>query len=181
MRIGILCFFILGMVGCRDCCSYKADLYGEANAKVYTTEARGRGKNIGEVRFRDVEGGMMVDVELTNLMEGEHGFHIHEFGDCRATFHRNGKIMMAGKAGGHFDIYKTMKHKGPNGGGHIGDLPRLNVDKNGEVIDRFFVENVNVNMIRGRTVVVHDGGDNYSDEPVVLGGGGDRVACGIIE
>jgi len=181
MKIGILCFFILGMVGCRDCCSYKADLYGEANAKVYTTEARGRGKNIGEVRFRDVEGGMMVDVELTNLMEGEHGFHIHEFGDCRATFHRGGKIVLAGRAGGHFDPYETNKHLGPNADGHLGDLQKLNVGKNGEVIDRFFVRGVKVDMIKNKSVVVHEGGDNYKDEPVVLGGGGNRVACGVIK
>ena len=28
--------------------------------------------------------------------------------------------------------------------------------------------------------MIHSGGDNYSDEPK-LGGGGARVACGVIE
>lgn len=181
MKYFLLLMMVFNVIGCSDCCGNKNYLSGEGKADVYLSVARGRGKKIGEINFKDVDGGVMVDVELSQLSLGEHGFHIHEFGDCRATFHRDGKIVMAGKAGGHFDIYKTMKHKGPNGGGHIGDLPKLEVDKNGEVIDRFFVENISVNMIKGRAVVVHEGGDNYSDEPVVLGGGGDRVACGVIE
>jgi Cu-Zn family superoxide dismutase len=28
--------------------------------------------------------------------------------------------------------------------------------------------------------MVHAGGDNYSDQPKPLGGGGDRIACGLI-
>lgn len=29
--------------------------------------------------------------------------------------------------------------------------------------------------------MIHKGGDNYSDEPAALGGGGARFACGVIE
>lgn len=28
--------------------------------------------------------------------------------------------------------------------------------------------------------MVHEGGDNYSDDPKPLGGGGARVACGVV-
>jgi Cu-Zn family superoxide dismutase len=29
--------------------------------------------------------------------------------------------------------------------------------------------------------MVHTGGDNYSDTPAPLGGGGARIACGVIK
>ena len=35
--------------------------------------------------------------------------------------------------------------------------------------------------IRGKALMIHAGGDNYSDQPAPLGGGGARIACGIIE
>ena len=181
MKIYFICFLVCMFVGCKKCCQNEKYLTGTAQAKVYTTEIRGRGKEIGQVNFRDVTGGVLVDVELKGVSKGEHGFHIHEFGDCRASFHRGGNVIKAGKAGGHWDFYKTNKHLGPNGGGHIGDLPKLEVVNNGEIIDRFFIENINVEMIRGKSIIVHEGGDNYKDEPVLLGGGGNRFACGLIE
>jgi superoxide dismutase, Cu-Zn family len=30
-------------------------------------------------------------------------------------------------------------------------------------------------------VVIHEGGDNFSDQPKPLGGGGGRIACGVIK
>ena len=38
-----------------------------------------------------------------------------------------------------------------------------------------------VSALRGKSVVIHAGGDNYSDQPQPLGGGGARIACGVIE
>ncbi len=32
----------------------------------------------------------------------------------------------------------------------------------------------------GRSIMIHAGGDNYSDTPARLGGGGARVACGVV-
>jgi Cu-Zn family superoxide dismutase len=29
--------------------------------------------------------------------------------------------------------------------------------------------------------MIHAGGDNYSDQPVPLGGGGARIACGVVK
>lgn len=29
--------------------------------------------------------------------------------------------------------------------------------------------------------MIHAGSDNYSDDPKPLGGGGDRIACGVIQ
>jgi Cu-Zn family superoxide dismutase len=35
--------------------------------------------------------------------------------------------------------------------------------------------------IQSRAIIIHAGGDNYSDQPAALGGGGARIACGIIK
>ena len=34
--------------------------------------------------------------------------------------------------------------------------------------------------VSGRALMIHEGGDNYADEPKPLGGGGARIACGVI-
>ena len=38
-----------------------------------------------------------------------------------------------------------------------------------------------VKDVRGRSLIIHAGEDNYSDQPEPLGGGGTRIACGVIE
>ena len=35
--------------------------------------------------------------------------------------------------------------------------------------------------LRGRSLMIHAGGDNHADHPAPLGGGGPRVACGVIQ
>ena len=34
--------------------------------------------------------------------------------------------------------------------------------------------------VKGRALMIHAGGDNYADQPAPLGGGGARIACGVI-
>ena len=35
--------------------------------------------------------------------------------------------------------------------------------------------------VRGHSIMIHAGGDNHSDHPAPLGGGGPRMACGVIK
>jgi Cu-Zn family superoxide dismutase len=35
--------------------------------------------------------------------------------------------------------------------------------------------------VKGKALMVHAGGDNFADQPAPLGGGGARIACGVIE
>ncbi|MBQ8869826.1 MAG: superoxide dismutase family protein [Alphaproteobacteria bacterium] len=145
---------------------------------IYLTEANNR--KIGTVWFKDTFNGLLVEVSLTNLPQGKHGFHVHEYPDCAAVTNKNGQIEFAHKAGGHYDPYKTGKHLGPNGGGHLGDLPYLMVDSDGSVKRKFYIKNVKVKDFKNRSIMIHSGGDNYKDNPLPLGGGGKRIACGII-
>jgi Cu-Zn family superoxide dismutase len=89
--------------------------------------------------------------------------------------------MQAGMAAGnHFDPKQTGKHMGPDGDGHRGDLPVLKVDASGNATEVMFVLRLGLDDIRGRALMIHEGGDNYSDQPKPLGGGGARIACGTV-
>jgi len=35
--------------------------------------------------------------------------------------------------------------------------------------------------LAGHAVVIYEGGDNFSDQPKPLGGGGGRIACGVVK
>ena len=163
------------LTGCNSC-------YDIAHSDVYLTTNTGAEQKIGEVSFKDTPSGLAVNVDLKNLPAGEHGFHIHENPDCGAMADADGNIKPALKAGGHYDPDKTGHHLGPNHpDGHKGDLPALTVLPDGTVKTSFTIKNLKVNEIKKRSIMIHAGGDNYSDEPVALGGGGARIACGVIK
>jgi len=78
-------------------------------------------------------------------------------------------------AGGHYDPANTGKHLGPQGEDHKGDMPVLSVDASGKATK----PHLTVTDVKGRAIMIHSGGDNYSDQPAPLGGGGARIACGV--
>lgn len=153
----------------------------KAISEVYLTQTEGRGKKIGEVQFSDSPQGLLIDVNLHDLPPGEHGFHIHENASCAAAEDENGNLQPALAAGGHYDPEHTGKHLGPHGHGHLGDLPALNVSADGSVNTSFYLPQLTVDKIKNRSIVIHAGGDNYSDTPKPLGGGGARIACGLVQ
>jgi Cu-Zn family superoxide dismutase len=65
-------------------------------------------------------------------------------------------------------------------GGHAGDLPVLTVAADGTATETVHALRLSVSSVRGRAVVIHEGGDNFSDQPKPLGGGGARIACGVV-
>src|SRR5690606_19145713 len=114
------------------------------------------------------------------MAPGLHGFHVHENGSCEAT-EKEGKAVAAGGAGGHYDPEKTGKHGSPWGDGHLGDLPARYVDEDGNASSPVLAPRLKTLAdIAGRSLMVHKGGDNHADHPQPLGGGGARVACGVI-
>lgn len=170
----ILMYSLLLLAGCNH--------QPGAHSDIYLTTTSGPGQKIGEVSFTDTPKGLLVNVDLHNLPSGEHGFHIHEKPNCGPDIGANGNLQPALRAGGHYDPDKTGRHMGPNQtGGHKGDLPVLNVSSDGSVNTSFTVSNLKVQEIKNRSIMIHAGGDNYKDEPIALGGGGARIACGVIE
>jgi Cu-Zn family superoxide dismutase len=140
---------------------------------------QGVGESIGTITFSDNAQGLSIQPKLKGLPVGERGFHIHENPDCGPK-EKDGAMVAALAAGPHYDPAHSGKHAGPHGGGHKGDLPKLEVAADGSATKSVLVAGIAVKDIRGRSVMIHAGGDNYADAPAPLGGGGARIACGVI-
>ena len=142
--------------------------------------ADGVGKSMGTITVKEGKDGVTIEPKLKGLAPGEHGFHIHEKPSCDPA-DKDGKKTAAQAAGGHFDPDATKVHKGPGGGGHKGDLPKLVVSDKGEAKDKLEVKGLTLADFQGKSLMIHEGGDNYSDTPKPLGGGGTRIACGVVK
>ncbi len=139
--------------------------------------ASGVGAKIGTVMATQGQQGVQLKVNVTQIPAGKHGFHLHEKGDCGPAM-KVGKMAAGAAAGGHYDPAGTNAHKGPKGAGHKGDLPALNATAKG--VDQTVVApNLKLSELSGRALVIHAGGDTYSDKPKD-GGGGARIACGQV-
>lgn len=127
----------------------------------------------GIVTFSKVEGGVKVSAQISGLTPGDHGFHIHQYGDCSSG---DGK-----SAAGHFNP-ENKAHAGPTSAErHIGDMGNITADADGnanhEYVDTVISLN-GANSIIGRGVIIHAGTDDLTSQPTGAAGG--RVACGVI-
>jgi superoxide dismutase, Cu-Zn family len=103
----------------------------------------------------------------------EHGFHVHEKGDCSAPD--------ASSAGEHLNP-DAKPHGSPQGVHHAGDLPSLKADASGVASVSFEVKGsllgAGAQDLMGKALVVHADPDDYSSQPA--GNSGRRIACGVI-
>lgn len=157
-----------------------AALAAEPSVSIYALTDTGVGDPIGTITLTDSSAGLVLAPKLSHLPPGQHGIHVHALPDCRAV-EKDGKSVAGMAAGGHFDPGQTNKHLGPTGNGHKGDLPLLTVDDKGDASQPITAPHLTVADLKGHSIVIHAGGDNYSDEPKPLGGGGARIACGVVE
>ena len=133
-----------------------------------------QGNNVaGTVTFTGGSDGVTVVADITGLKPGQHGFHIHEFGDCSST---DGK-----SAGGHFNPMHH-EHAGPDAANrHMGDLGNIEADASGkahlQVTDKT-LQLSGANSIVGHAVIVHEKADDLKTQPT--GDAGGRLACGVI-
>lgn len=127
----------------------------------------------GIVTFTSVNGEVRIVAEIDGLKPGEHGFHIHEFGDCSAA--------NASSAGEHFNP-THKKHGCPNSPEHhVGDMGNIIADEKGH--GKYDLINKDIkfegsNSIIGRSVIVHEGQDDCTTQPT--GNSGARLGCGVI-
>lgn len=96
---------------------------------------------------------------------------------------QDGKNVPALMAGGQLAPEKTGQHLGPySDKGHLGELPGLVVSEDGTARYTLLAPPLkSVTDLKGRSLMIHKGGDNYSDAPATQGGGGARFACEVIE
>ncbi|AKJ42231.1 superoxide dismutase family protein [Pragia fontium] len=148
---------------------------------VNSVSAEGIGQSIGTVTISETDYGLLFTPNLKSLPAGIHGFHVHEKGSCEPGT-KDGKAVAALAAGGHLDPQKTGQHLGPYANGHLGDLPAIYVNAEGIATDPVLAPRLKtIDQIKGLALMVHAGGDNHSDNPQPLGGGGARTACGVIK
>lgn len=188
MRIAAFAVPLLLLVACERNGAETTPPYSTApeesndiNVALMRATATGAGETVGEVRIRQTSAGAVFELNLQGLPPGAHGFHIHAEPSC-APAHAEGHAEAAGAAGGHWDPQNTGRHAGPQGDGHLGDLPRLEIGADGRPVQTTLAAPRidDISALEGHALMVHDGGDNYADTPEPLGGGGERIACGVI-
>lgn len=171
IRAAALAIF-LGMIGMA---------HADMSVPLHEATDQGPGNEVGTITISESEYGLVFTPDLADLESGIHGFHIHENPSCDAA-EDDGKIKPAFAAGGHLDPDDADAHGTPWGEGHLGDLPALYVDSKGKATTPVLAPRLkSLDEIQGRSLMIHNGGDNYSDDPEPLGGGGSRMACGIIK
>lgn len=138
-------------------------------------------KDVGVVEVTQSKYGLVFTPKLSGLSAGAHGFHLHENPSCEPK-EKDGKLVAGLGAGGHWDPKHAGKHGLPwQNDAHLGDLPVLIVDAGGTATTPVLAPRLKrLSQIKGLSLMIHAGGDNHSDHPAPLGGGGPRMACGVI-
>jgi Cu-Zn family superoxide dismutase len=169
MRLRLAALAVALLAGCQTATESEAP---RATASLQATKGN---KTFGEATFEQVGGDRVrVIVFAQNLKPGgEHGFHIHEAGDCSSGDGESAK--------GHFN--PTVKpHAMPGRNSHAGDLPTLKAAKNGRAKLDFVLEGVTLapgaTSLVGRGIIIHADPDDFKTQP--SGNSGARLACGVI-
>ena len=161
---------------CAGCTHYLVDPTTGEKAKAALEPTKGSDVR-GTVTFTRMGEDVKVTAQVTGLKPGaEHGFHIHEKGDCSS-----GDGM---SAGGHFNP-NARPHGGsdPHADRHAGDMPNLKADAYGNASASFQVVGITIGKgstdIIGRGLIVHRDPDDYRSQPA--GNAGPRLACAVIQ
>ena len=119
------------------------------------------------------DGKVLVEASISGLTPGQHGFHVHEWGDCSAPDGMS--------AGGHFNP-DGHEHGSPGVAAHPGDLGNLVADANGRATLSLVLDQVTLDAgplsVVGRGLIVHADPDDLKSQPVGLAGA--RIACAVI-
>ena len=158
------------------CGAAQADISFQMNI----VDEKGIGKSVGQVIISETPYGVVFSPYLAGLPQGLHGFHVHDNPSCEPK-DKDGKMVAALSAGGHYDPAASKHHGLPWGNGHLGDLPALYVDTLGNANNPVLAPRLRMSDVKGHSLMIHAGGDNHADHPDPLGGGGARLVCGVIQ
>lgn len=131
----------------------------------------------GRIIFRMEGDSVKVTGNISGLKpNSEHGFHVHEKGDCSAPD--------ASSAKGHFQL-EGQKHGAPGEKGvHVGDMGNISTDANGVATVDLSLPTSQMTLgegahnIIGRGLIVHKDRDDLKTQPT--GNAGGRAACAVI-
>ena len=132
----------------------------------------------GIVEFTQYSKYLKIIYKINNLSDGEHGFHIHKFGDLRDG---------CNSACSHFNPFGYNHGNLNSNNSHAGDLGNI-ISKdnicNGEIKTKKISLNHSITNIVGRMIIVHEDRDDLglgdNEESLKTGNAGKRLACGII-
>lgn len=132
-------------------------------------------KVAGTALLADTPGGLAVEVHVTGALPGQHGLHIHEFGDCGGG---------GDGAGGHFNPAQAPHGFYPNDGperAHPGDMGNIEVAADGAGMLSVTLPGVTLSSgpraVAGRAIVLHEKVDDFGQP---TGNAGGRIGCGPI-
>jgi len=170
MRTVLLTVAALAVAGCQ---TMSGESGARATAQLQPTKGN---KTFGEATFEQVGGKVRVVVNVQGLRpDREHGFHIHEAGDCSSGDGMSAK--------GHFNPHGKPHGHPSSAERHGGDLPSLRAGKDGRAKLEVEVDQVTVTpgpaSIVGRGLIVHADPDDYKTQPT--GNAGARLACAVIQ
>jgi Cu-Zn family superoxide dismutase len=124
----------------------------------------------GSVIFSEDDNGVAVQGSFSGLEPGNHGFHIHQYGDCRAEDGTS--------AGGHFNPAGNDHGAPTDEVRHMGDLGNIEANDQGMATVDYIDDTISLEQILGRGIIIHAGEDDLTSQPT--GAAGSRVACGVI-
>ena len=146
------------------------------NKTVVNLDSKSNSNASGVITIWETKDSIKVTANIKNLKpNSEHGFHIHEKGDCSAKD--------AKSAGGHFSP-ETSKHGSPdNMHHHLGDMGNLESDASGNATKTIVIKKLNISQndkfsVKGKAFIVHQDQDDMTSQP--SGNAGARIACGVI-
>jgi superoxide dismutase, Cu-Zn family len=135
------------------------------------------GKSIGMATFREVLGGVVIDIDVKGLTPGLHAVHVHTIGKCEGPAFTS--------AGGHFNPAQKKHGLRSAEGPHAGDMPNMYIAKDGTGRFEVLADNITLKTgdrsvfdADGSALVIHAGADDDMTDPT--GNSGDRAACGVI-
>ena len=148
---------------------------GAGPTAVATLEPTRGNETRGTVTFTQRGDRVHVSARISGLRpNAEHGFHVHEKGDCSS-----GDGM---SAGGHYNPHGRPHGRAGMGPRHAGDMPNLRSDASGNAVATFDLEGVSVGSgsadVVGKGLIVHRDPDDYRSQPA--GNAGPRLACAVI-
>jgi superoxide dismutase, Cu-Zn family len=137
-----------------------------------------QGQKIGTAAFSQSNGGVRIEVDVTQLPPGVHGIHIHSVGKCEGPAFTT--------AGGHLNPDMKKHGKDNPDGPHAGDLLNITVGASGSATTSLVAPNVTLGAGTnslfhdgGSAIVIHEKEDDYKTDPA--GNSGARIACGVIQ
>ena len=169
MKRALLFAAVAALAGCQ---SIPEDA-PRATANVQPTK---NGKASGTVDFHQIGDKVRVVANVSGLVPGrQHGFHIHEVGDCSSGDGMSTK--------GHFNPLGKPHAHPSTAERHAGDLPALQGDATGHAKIEADLDVITVTAgptsVVGRGLIVHADPDDYKTQPT--GNAGARIGCAVIQ